>query len=221
MPLLSGCGRSTYLEKRQDQHFGRCTPRRGSFPLRRPLETANHFPDVVFRFMSNVLIVHSQLLVCLQKLFCRQVARMPPFAAGDSSHSLNSFSDGALALMCVPESSFLRTLASSRQGQAQTVDVGFGSSSAGLAEVPQQQAFTLRHLTTFVSLHHLLHLPNSQTCCGPGALKNSSSRLPLCTRRPSQSPSFCQDFSPFQRGSFCHLAFCSLVPREVPKCHRL
>ena len=58
--------------KRQDQHFGRHTPRWDSFPLRRPLESTNHFPDVVFRFLSNVLVIHSQLIACLQKLFCHR-----------------------------------------------------------------------------------------------------------------------------------------------------
>ena len=66
------------------------------------------------------------------------------------------------------------------------------SSSASLAKVSQQQGFTLLVLTTFVSLQHLSQLPNSKTCCGPSAIKHSSSRLPLCPRRHSQSPSFCR-----------------------------
>ena len=79
----------------------------------------------------------------------------------------------------VPEPSVLRTLASSRQGQAQLVDLSVGSTSTSVAEVSQQVRFSLGHLSSRVLVQHLPALPDSQTRRCPQSLEGPSSPLPI------------------------------------------
>ena len=143
---------------------------------------------------------------------------MPPFAAGDSSHSLNSFSDGALALMC-PNLLFfapvpLRDKARHRRWMsalAPRLQASLKSRNSKDSRCAISRRLCL--FSTFPSRQ----IPKLAADQVPS--KNSSSRLSLCPRRHSQSPSFCQDFSPFQRGSFLSLRILFACPSrsaEVP-----
>ena len=118
---------------------------------------------------------------------------MPPFAAGDASHSLDSFSGGALASMC-PNLLFfaplpLRDKAKHRlrmSALAPRLQASLRSRNSKDSRFTISRRLSLKHLSQLrTRCHQKLVLPP-----------------PIVLRRPSQSPSFCQDFSPFQRGPF-------------------